>query len=352
MSASSSQLIRAGQWLLHSGIQCPNAGVARFYRSDLKQNQAISTEITGYQASGLAWLYTVTGDQQYLDRASQTADFLVTKAWDPSLRTFPFEYPERTAAYFFDIGMILRGLLAVWRITGAPQLLETAEACAGQMLRDFDAGFDFHPILDLPSKASALRDPHWSHSSGCYQLKVALAWKELGHITGNKALHSAWERVCAQSIDSHEQFLPGHSDEQRVMDRLHAYCYFLEALTAAPENAAARAALAVGIQRVAFLLHRIAPVFVRCDVYAQLLRARLFASGSGILPLDSHTAAFEAGLLATFEVHSPDPRLDGGFLFGRKGAESLPYVNPVSTWFATQALHLWHHRDPVLSGLV
>lgn len=326
--------------------------MARFYRSDTEQNRAISTEITGYHASGLAWLYTVTGDQQYLDRASHTANFLVTKAWDPSLRTFPFEYPERTPAYFFDIGIILRGLLAVWRITGAPRLLETAEACAAQMLQDFDAGFDFHPILDLPSKAPKLRDPRWSRSSGCYQLKAALAWHELAHITGNKAFHAAWERVLAQSIDSHEQFLPGHTDEERVMDRLHAYCYFLEASAATPATPAAAAALAVGIQRVAFLLHKIAPVFVRSDVYAQLLRARIFASAAKVLPLDTHTAALEAELLATFEAHSPDPRIDGGFFFGRKGAEVLPHINPVSTWFATQALHLWHHRDSVRSGLV
>ena len=36
-----------------------------------------------------------------------------------------------------------------------------------------------------------------------------------------------------------------------------------------------------------------------------------------------------------------DVRIDGGFWFGRKGAEMLPFVNPVSTVFCMQALGLW-----------
>jgi hypothetical protein len=33
--------------------------------------------------------------------------------------------------------------------------------------------------------------------------------------------------------------------------------------------------------------------------------------------------------------------MNGGYWFGRKNAELLPFINPVSAAFATQALELW-----------
>jgi hypothetical protein len=349
------------RWLLHSGIQNPEGGVSRYYLSDRRQYKAVSHEITGYHAGTLAWLYTMEHKPEALAGAIKTADFLVEHAWNASLRTFPFERADEHAdpspAYFFDCGIIVRGLLAVWRITRTPRYWEVAKACAEQMLIDFDSGFDFHPVLDLPGKTPALRDVRWSRSSGCYQLKSALAWYEVSHVEQNPALDAAWQRARDQSVKEHEQFLPGHTEEERVMDRLHAYCYFLEALIATPAFGGRDRALAVGIQRVSHLLHKIESVFTRTDVCAQLLRVRLYANAAGILPLDTHTAALEAEQIASLQLHSDDPRIDGGFCFGRKAGQLLPFVNPVSTDFAIQACHLWHLHQanlplPPASGLV
>ncbi len=344
-------LTQAGQWLLHSGIQMASGGVARFYCSDLRQNKPVSTEITGYHASALIYLYSVTGDSRYLHRAISTARFLVDQAWDRQLQTFPFELPEEGAgtyppAYFFDCGIIARGLLSVWRVTRDRVFLDAAAACGRSMLSDFDAGFDFHPVLELPSKVPALRDPRWSRSSGCYQLKSALAWLELAEETGESAFRQPYDRLLRQSLQDHGEFLPGHTDSEKVMDRLHAYCYFLEAmLPVAPQRASAQ-----GIQRVAHFLHTIAPTFARSDVYAQLLRVRLYADALDVLPLDEHTAAMEADALAQFQTASDDAQINGGYYFGTKHGQFLPYVNPVSTAFGLQAQDMWHsyqHRKPL-----
>ena len=61
--------------------------------------------------------------------------------------------------------------------------------------------------------------------------------------------------------------------------------------------------------------------------------------------MDEAAAQREAGILRGFQAASDDRRIDGGFYFGRKAGAWLPYVNPVSTAFAAQALALWHrHR--------
>jgi hypothetical protein len=317
----SSQLALAGEWFLKSGIQSPNGGVARYYRSDSQRNEPISTEITGYAASTLVYLFEKTGRTAFADRAIQTANFLSDQAWDKELRTFPFEYPGRPPAFFFDCGIIVRGLLAVWRMSGDEKYLRAAAAGGEAMLRDFDSGADFHPILELPSKQPAPRDARWSRSSGCYQLKAAMAWRELADVTESEAL-------------------PGSEDENRVMDRLHAYGYYLEAMVSYGHD------VTEGVEKVAGYLKSIGPRFARSDVYAQLLRVRLL-SGTGL-----EYAAGEVRELEKFQAIDSDPcdpRIEGGFYFGIQGGRFLPFVNPVSTAFAMQAVEMWReHRAGTL----
>jgi len=99
------------------------------------------------------------------------------------------------------------------------------------------------------------------------------------------------------------------------------------------------AAYAHGLAEISRNLRAIAPSFVRSDAYAQLLRARIY--GASAVPLATAEAAEEAQALASFQASSDDPRIDGGFLFGRRDGALSAHVNPVSTAFALQALEMW-----------
>jgi hypothetical protein len=340
-SSLAQTLNQAGNWFLHSGIQEPDGGVARYYRSDTHANLAVSTEITGYAASALTFLHERTGDSAYLCAAVRCAEYLSNYAWDTASSTFPFE-PQSNRAYFFDIGIIARGLLSVSRATQRPDqkeaFRERARDAALSLSFDFLGDNVFYPVISLPEKEPLPTEPRWSREPGCYQLKSALIWKELDDP------HAArmFDVALAMSLASHESFLASELDREKLMDRLHAYCYFLEALLSATEHAEARAALDWGIARTGALLREIAPVFERSDVNAQLLRVRLAAHHAGIVPLDESAACEEAGRIASFqEPAASDPRAAGGFWFGRKPGGMLPYSNPVSTAFCSQALALW-----------
>jgi hypothetical protein len=258
----------------------------------------------------------------------------------------PFEIAPAAFTYFFDCGIVVRGLLSVWRATGQQEFLDTAVAIGHSMARDFasPAG-DFHPILALPSKTPLPRDPlRWSRTAACYQLKSAMAWWDLFEATGDTGFKEPYERVLASSLRTYADFLPGHPERPKVMDRLHAFSYFLEGLLPRATEARCVAALRDGFSRAAWHLRDIAPEFERSDVYAQLLRVRLYADWLGVVPLDRPAAEFEAAQLAAFQVADSDPRstrMNGGYWFGRKRAEPLPFINPVSAAFATQALELW-----------
>lgn len=335
-SGLSLQLCRAGQWLAHSGIQRPNGGVARYYRADVQRNAGISTEITGYALSAFVYLHAVTRDEEYLNHARAAARFLTGVAWDSQNHLMPFELEPAAYTYFFDCGIIVRGLLALWRVTREQELLDVAAAVGESMARDFarDDGKCW-PILSLPDKRPLEMDAlRWSRSAGCYQSKAAMAWRELADATGDARFAERYQATLENALATHEAFLPGHTERLKVMDRLHAYLYFLEGLLPGADDPRCAAALAQGIRRVSDYVEEIAPDFVRCDVLAQLLRIRLCAGEAGA---DSG----EAGRVRAFQEPG------GGYYFGRKAGEWVPHISPVSTVFAMQALEWWERRDAI-----
>lgn len=336
-------MTRAGQWFLDSGIQEANGGVARYYLADAQQNKKISTEITGYTVSTLAYLHSLTGERVYLERAIAGAKFLTREAWRADLDTMPFETAptdEGLLAYYFDAGIIVRGLLTAWRATGDDEFLAGARNVGRAMVRDYATGSagEYHPIVQLPERTPLARDLRWSRQTACYQLKSALGWLELSEATGDSEFRALYHGVLDFSLRTYESFLPGHPERHKVMDRLHAFSYFLEGMMPCAAEPRVKAALADGIGKVAYWLREIGPEFARSDVYAQLLRARLYAACLGAVPLDSAAADWEAAQLAEFQHSSADPRIHGGFYFARRGNAWQPQVNPVSTGFALQAL--------------
>ena len=340
-----SHLDRAvGEWLLHSGIQESNGGVARYHLNDVKQNKPISTEITGYSASALILLHEQTGDMRYWDAALDNVRYLTKRAWDGESSAMPFECEGegQKYSYFFDDGIIVRGILAVWRKFKTSDLLPKAIKIGDSMAHDFFDGKNFSPIVTLPDKrAVEYEAARWSRSPGCYQLKSALAWWELWEASGDERFQKLYRSVLAASLHSYQSFLPGPVEETAVMDRLHAYAYFLEGMLPVMKEPACQAALRVGIPTLARYAREVAPRFLRSDVLAQLLRMRIFAARSGVVAMDIEAARHEASHIREFQSNDDNPRLKGGFWFGRKEGKMLPFMNPVSTVFCYQALDMW-----------
>ncbi len=330
------------EWFLRSGIRAGSGGVARYYRIDIGEYRPVSTEITAYAAAFFCYLHKQTGRADCLEAAVAAARYLTRTAWRPSLGTMPFECDGVQAfAYFFDLGIIARALVAMWRATGDGEFRDVAEACGRSMARDFPGPDGYHPVISLPGKHPVEGDGRWSRRPGCYQLKAALAWRELELATADPSFGRLYRDAVASLLPGHAGFLTNETDRREVMNRLHAYCYFLEGLLACSSQPECVQALGEGIRLAGDLLREIRPEFERSDVFAQLLRVRLYAAALGAVPLDEPRALEEASALAAFPLAADDPRVSGAVAFGRSRGELLPFANPVSTAFAVQAALMW-----------
>jgi hypothetical protein len=278
-----------------------------------------------------------------ISTARAAARFL-TRAWDAAAGAMPFEIEPARFTYFFDCGIVVRGLLAVWRATGDGDFLECARLVGDSMARDFAApDGQFHPILTLPGKRPLERDAlRWSQSPGCYQLKAGMAWWDLWEATGD-ACYAIYTSMLEDSLRTAPDFLPGHAERRKVVDRLHAYLYFLEGLLADAfrGNAAALESNAL-------------PEF--CGNSRRSSSGRMYmrnCCACGCTPMRraprnwiARRPGGKAERLLEFAAAADDPRVDGGFYFGRTAGRWEPYINPVSTAFALQALALWSGAAP------
>lgn len=347
--------VSATEWQLSSGILQGQGGVARYYQTNRKTYAPVSHEITAYFLGSLLYSHRISLETRPWDksllvsRALDIASYLDESAWHSQEATFPFEpIPEGQPAfaYFFDCGIILRGLIAAWRTTQNPRFLSRAVETASAMSNDFVRPDRIDAILQLPGKHPVSQGNRWSQAGGCYQLKAALGWRELAEATGQPKWKQLYLDTLERCLATHRQFLNAEAISADAMDRLHAYCYFLEgllpeAVDASDRGRRASEALRWGIRLVNNALRDVSPVLLRSDVCAQLLRIRLYADGLGILPLDIDHAEEEVNLIYDFQAQHTDRRINGGFYFGRESAGLRPFVNPVSTAFSIQALALW-----------
>ena len=167
---------------------------------------------------------------------------------------------------------MVRGLLSVWRATGEQEFLDLAVGL----------GISWHAIS--PQAAISTRSSPCPPERPCRATRPLVAIARLLPIeirhgmvgsceaTEDTRFIEPYERVLEASLRTCGDFLPGHPERPKVMDRLHAFLYFLEGLLPRARRPVLRRRASGGHRRVAGAAARIAPEFERSDVYAQLLR--------------------------------------------------------------------------------
>jgi len=325
--------------------------LARHYSAREHKYEALSTAATGFFISGL--LRCAEYPQQSPPKQVIAAGrVLVEKAFHRDAELFISDFGSaenhpRKWAYFFDCLIAIRALIDLSKATKDSLYRECAQKCGIGIKRNLSRmDGSFFPVHDIDRDMPYEADEPWSLQTAVYHLKALPIFLELTEATGLYEFKAMGDDLLRWTLKRHESFLEADPDSERLMSRLHGYCYFLEGLL--PEaglDPDSSRALQFGLLEIENISQEIGHEYHRCDVVAQLLRLRLYADRLGIMELDYQQAENEAAAIQQLQVHSADPKLDGGFAFALKAASPVHYYNPATAVLAIQALKMWEQAS-------
>ncbi len=363
-------------WLAHSNVRhaTGNAlalgGVNQGYNWKERRYPFIYSEITGYAISMFINAYRWTNDENYLDYARQSADFLLRLQAHaiedgcagaiPHGLTLP-ELTVRRQYHSFDVAMCLQGIHDLYTLDRTPELAHAAQAMSDWLIvRTQQSNGSFLSMYDAETGESKHLTADFFSDGGCLHAKHAIGLLKMEQVIGNGVYATAARRVCDWVLglqDADGAFRATERDRQVVS---HPHCYATEGLLYAHfilkddryGQAAQRAgewllkvqssdgAICIAYKREWHrMLRRLpewfAPLKVS-DATAQAIRIWLILEA---LTGDQKflVAAERAGnfLLRLQCIVGIDPNKQGGFYF----APAHPMQYTWSTMFATHALY-------------
>ena len=365
---------RAVNWLINSGIQNIDPGKKNIYGSfnawyeeDTGIYPFVYSEITGYMLTMMCYLWGRDKKQEYLERAKLTGDWLLNVVHESNggfrclypLNPSRFDF-KKDQMYAFDNGIILNGLVNLYRVTRQEKYLVAAVTVADWLVYSAQKPSGaFFPIYQLNEERFFEADKEWSMTSGGYHAKIAIGLLNLYDLSRKKKYLESAVKICDFAFSSQNANGRYISYFSRGGTNAHPHCYTAEGLWVAGsflqrEDYLDSSSRAVGwlldmqseegyIPRL-FLDDR--PVYnERFDALSQAVRLSVIhMSEKRLLPeVKDKIESMLSHILASQARNAGNPKLDGGFYFGKSsaGGKVIPHLNLWVTSFAIQALQAY-----------
>jgi hypothetical protein len=359
----------AQQWLLGSGIQNP-AGTKDQHGKDVsgsfnawfnpvtKSYSYIYSEISGYAMTTLTYLYKETQDARYLENARKIGDWIMTVQGQNGTIPTAFYLSEQSVQkpseiHSFDVGMVLDGLVCLYRESQDARYLDAAKKAADWLISIQRDDGSVPAMIDAASGEIKDNNGTWSTQAGPYHAKNVIGLLNIFDVTQDPRYRDSAMKLCEYALTRQKpdgQFLTyGELDGSN----LHPHTYTCEGLYVAGLTLKDDRYMEASKLGTVWALEQSRDGIVprhkhgetlnfneRVDVLSQVLR---MAALHGIQ--DERTDAI-AEKLPRYVNHDENPATKGGFIFGKSSTgESLPHVNAWVTMFALQALRLYGKRD-------
>lgn len=201
------------------------------------------TEVTGYAILDFLLLYSITGNQLYIDKANKSATWISNHAQDESGGVYTRFYFDRDhdaeladksfsgkRIYSFDTAICLRGMVAIYNHTKNSRYLESAIRM-GDFLADtmIDENGEVAAIYDARLGRIDKPDPNiWSRCFGAFHSKVGEALVDLADTTKQPKYERAATALCNSLLRF--QSPKGNFETSKGGTELHPHCYATEGL--------------------------------------------------------------------------------------------------------------------------
>ena len=359
------------EWLVASGAQIQSTdatldgGFISWYDEETGQAAYVYSEITGYMLTLLCSAAKRYRDPALLASAVRAGEWFLRTA-DPATGGFRCLYPlsptrfafKHDLVYTFDCGVILSGLVCLYRATNDQRFLTASNKLADWLTGTMQLpNGGFRPLYNLADGSYPTNDDEWSLCPGSYHTKIAIGLLNLYDVTRDPQLLQAVRASCDHALSFQQPDGRFVSFPQQGGTNTHPHSYSAEGLWVVGRylgradylDASARAAAwTLSHQSDEGLVPRHfqqgQPVYhERVDVLCQALRLGVIHRAEGRLG-----AEFDAGiaqlrpLIARNQSDSADPRAAGAFYFGRQSdGTQVRHANVWVSSFAIQALMLY-----------
>lgn len=350
----------AARWLLHSGVQNPpgteNAARASiggafnaWFDPATYSYSYVYTEITGYAVTTLTYLFARTHDAEYLTRARQAGDWLLSIQTPDGAMPTAVRYAEgdfkSPHAHTFDVGMVLNGLVCLYNATQDQRYLTGARKAADWLIRFQNADNSLAAHVTMDGKVEDTSDT-WSTQPGSYHAKIAIGFLNLFRATEDVRYRAAAVGLCEYALTRQQPDGQFYTYGKEQGTNLHPHCYSAEGLWVAGQflseeryTEAARRATEWALAHtkegiVPRHKHETFNYNERVDILAQAYR--LFVV-FGLADAKEAQKLKQELLDRQYQGEIETQR--GGFIFGKMSdGRPAPHINCWVTMFALQAL--------------
>ncbi len=250
------------EWLFHSGIRIrngPKKGAMYGWKNlNPPSYPFIYNEITGYAITSFLYIYSELGEPEALEAAKDSAYWIVKNIRSSSSSSSSYLLPAGSIEthsfnqkgdlsnqiYAFDNGMIIIGLVNLYKVINDTILLKYAENMAKSLIEKFFDGSKLIAVLDRlyrpitnntnlndSSSGRGRNDIKWSTVSGAYHCKLSLALLDLSLLTKNDMYSKVSNSLCefAQKLQKADGRFATNTNLE-TMTYLHPHLYACEGL--------------------------------------------------------------------------------------------------------------------------
>lgn len=358
-------------WLVKSGIQNVNSKRAKeygafnaWYDIKTKKYSYLYSEITGYLITSMIYNYKITRKKKYLKSAEISADWLLNNAQHSEggykclfLINKKLDYKKKeNQVYAFDNGVIINGLVNLYKITKKKKYLISAKKSANFIIsRFFTKNFKLRPAYDLRKKKFIQDHNQWSLVPGAYHSKVSMGLINLYSITKIEKYLKFSKKILNFYLNHQKK--NGEFKSTKYSTNFHPYCYSLEGYWACGKYLKNKKYINSSILGTKWLMEKINSeglpprirykdklnYFERVDILSQTLRLIIIHLNSiKIDKIFSHKVnRLLKNIISNQFLNNKSVNIRGGFSWGKKSnGEDTKNVNSWVTAFTVQSLYI------------
>lgn len=365
-------------WLEKSGIQNSqnkksqlSGSVNAWYDPKKKKYSFVYSEINGYFMTMMVFLYKRTGEKKYLNKGLEAAKWLISNAQekDGGFRCLflidknSSHAHKKDQIYSFDNGVIINGLVSLYKETKKSYLIKSAEKC-GNWIINFciDDNNLVKPVYEIEQNKFFESDKEWSTTSGSYHTKISIGLANLYSIVKKKKYLEASKKICNSSLKfqkSNGRFL---SFPFKGGTNAHPHCYSAEGLWVLGAYLKNKKYLNSSEKATKWIMSKqnsvgkIPRLFLinssiyheRIDAIAQTIRLifiSTFNKDKKKLMVSEHKVQKLLKIMLKYQnLNTSNPKIKGSFSWGKKSDGAiLRHSNSWVTFFAIQSL--FFYRD-------